>query len=89
MQFRDEAGQKVGVGSKFERHGEYHVLAYTGSNSVTLIDINTGYRWREPVTVECPEWLTRAEWIAVTGGDAVAAMFKLLPNRHIDLSDQP
>lgn len=79
MYFRDEPLQKVGLGSKFERNGEYYLLACIAQCRVVLIDINGGNRWSEPVTVGRVDWLSRAEWEAVSAGSGQSP-FVLLPN---------
>lgn len=64
MIFRGEeqSNHKVGVGSKFKRNGELYVLANIGQRTLALININGGFLWANPVSVENVYWITRSEW---------------------------
>ena len=77
MIFRDEeqSNHKVGVGSKFKRNGELYVLTNIGQRTLALININGGFLWTNPVSVENVYWITRSEWEKIINGPPSPQVF--------------
>lgn len=54
-------------GMKFKRSGDIYILANTGNDVLTLIDISSGGRWRDGVCVDNKQSITKSEAFAIFG----------------------
>ena len=63
---------KVGmrfIRKKYSANNEKYILASVGCHEVSLIGLETGIRWVEPVTCKDTNNITESEWVKIQGNE--------------------
>lgn len=79
------------VGNYYMRGADIYILVYTAGGHVaeaSLINIASGYRWRDSVVIDDSRKLTDAEWVQLSGADSVAGgdQFELVESLDISVA---
>lgn len=64
---QDKEEHTYSIGDRFRTRNYEYMLAYCGSGTVGLINLDTGTIWHQPVKASYPYSLTEKQWQEIAG----------------------